>query len=172
MTPEVKRVEVRKSGRGRVCTDMTEAPGKAPGYESHVKQTIFQLKPTLLIVDEIHNHQKHPVKMYPLCDAATFMMGHSGTPLVMEPQDLLNIGLMLGVPDMMTLNVTSSQNDARQTIQKLTANSNSNSREMLSNAILSGNFIQLSQNSDLQIAHSLMRDSILSFKQNFNGYIL
>jgi hypothetical protein len=43
---------------------------------------------------------------------------------------------------------------------------------MLSNAILSGDFIPLSQNSDLRISRSLMRDSILSFKQNFNGYIL
>ncbi len=63
-----------------------EAPGKAPGYESCVKQTIFQLKPTLLVVDEIHNRRKHPVKVYPLRDAATFVMGLLGTPLVTEPQ--------------------------------------------------------------------------------------
>ena len=79
---------------------------------------------------------------------------------------------MLSVPEMMNLNVTSAQNDSRCTIQKLTANSNSNSREMVSNAIASGDFTELSQNVDLRISRGLMRDSILSFKQNFNGCIL
>ncbi len=43
---------------------------------------------------------------------------------------------------------------------------------MVSNAIASGDFTELSQNVDLRISRGLMRDSILSFKQNFNGCIL
>jgi superfamily II DNA or RNA helicase len=63
-----------------------EAASKGPHYAASVRSTIFQLNPTTVIVDEIHNRRKHPANMYPLRDAATFVLGLSGTPLVTEPQ--------------------------------------------------------------------------------------
>jgi superfamily II DNA or RNA helicase len=63
-----------------------EAASKGPNYTASVGSTIFQLTPTTVIIDEIHNRRKHPVNIYPLRDVATFVLGLSGTPLVTEPQ--------------------------------------------------------------------------------------
>ena len=87
-------------------------------------------------------------------------------------QDLLNIGLILGIPEMMNLDVTSIQNDNRRAIQKHNSNANQRNREKVAEAIASGDFSDLNQDEDLCAACVLIRDSIMDFKCYFDGHIL
>jgi hypothetical protein len=84
----------------------------------------------------------------------------------------MNIGLMLGVPEMMTLDVTSSQNDRRREIQNCIARTNKRNKEAITEAITSGDFSSLADDEDLRTARSLIKDSITAFKQHFDGHVL
>jgi hypothetical protein len=79
---------------------------------------------------------------------------------------------MLGVPEMMTLDVTSTQNDRRREIQNCIARTNKRNKEGITEAITSGDFSNLAEDEDLRTARSLIIDCITAFKHHFNGHIL
>ncbi|KAF8321890.1 P-loop containing nucleoside triphosphate hydrolase protein [Cantharellus anzutake] len=75
-----------------------ESPSIIARRRGKTDDTIFSVVPSLLVIDEIQTYRTNPSYMFFFRDLAQFTIGLTGTPLITDPKDIINIGWAIGTP--------------------------------------------------------------------------